>query len=134
MGIPGGQAPPGVNKPGSASTTSSRFQRGSIDCSDPKPQAKERWHFGVSAAGLDFRRIARVRFFVGFADVSYGHQYLATNYTKPGSKPSTKGKVIMGDKSPKAVQKQSAQKQVKANADAQKKRQAAAAKQVPGKK
>jgi len=40
----------------------------------------------------------------------------------------------MGDKSPKAVNKQSSQKQVKANADAQKKKQAAAAKQVPGKK
>jgi hypothetical protein len=47
---------------------------------------------------------------------------------------TTKGKVIMGDKSPKAVHKQSSQKQAKANADAQKKKQAAAAKQVSGKK
>jgi hypothetical protein len=40
----------------------------------------------------------------------------------------------MGDKSPKSVHKQAAQKQVKANAAAQKKKQAAAAKQVAGKK
>jgi hypothetical protein len=40
----------------------------------------------------------------------------------------------MGDKSPKSVNKQAAQKQVKANEAAQKKKQAAAAKQVPGKK
>ena len=40
----------------------------------------------------------------------------------------------MGDKSPKAVNKQAAQKQVKGNAADQKKRQAAASKQVPGKK
>ncbi|MHB1307077.1 MAG: hypothetical protein ACYDC1_25695 [Limisphaerales bacterium] len=40
----------------------------------------------------------------------------------------------MGDKSPKTVQKQAAQKQVKANATAQKKQQASAAKQVVGKK
>jgi len=45
-----------------------------------------------------------------------------------------KGKVIMGDKSPKSVHKQASQKQVKSNADAQKKNQAAAAKQVLGKK
>jgi hypothetical protein len=38
----------------------------------------------------------------------------------------------MGDKSPKSAHKQAAQKQVKANADAQKKKQAAAAKQVAG--
>jgi len=41
--------------------------------------------------------------------------------------------VIMGDKSPKSVQKQAAQKQLKTNAAAQKKQQAAAAKQVAGK-
>ena len=58
----------------------------------------------------------------------------ATDYTQPGSKPSKKGKVNMGDKSPKSVHKQAAQKQVKANAATQKKQQAAAAKQVPGKK
>lgn len=40
----------------------------------------------------------------------------------------------MGDKSPKSVHKQSAQKQVKANAAAEKKKQAIAAKQVAGKK
>ncbi len=40
----------------------------------------------------------------------------------------------MGDKSPKSLQKQVSQKQVKADADAQKKKQAAAAKQVAGKK
>ena len=45
-----------------------------------------------------------------------------------------KGKVIMGDKSPKSVHKQAAQKQIKANAAAQKKQEAAAAKQVVGKK
>ena len=72
--------------------------------------------------------------FAAFADVGYGHQYPATNYTKPGSQPSMKGKVIMGDKSPKSVHKQAAQKQVKANAAAQKKKEAAAAKQVVGKK
>jgi len=41
-----------------------------------------------------------------------------------------KGKVIMGDRSPKSVHKQASQKQVKANADAQKKKQAADAKHV----
>ena len=40
----------------------------------------------------------------------------------------------MGDKSPKSVHKQAAQKQVKANAAAQKKQQAIAARQVSGKK
>lgn len=40
----------------------------------------------------------------------------------------------MGDRSPKSVHKQASQKQVKANAEAQKKKQAAAAKQVAGKK
>jgi hypothetical protein len=40
----------------------------------------------------------------------------------------------MGDKSPKSVHKQAAQKQVKANATAQQKKQATAAKQVTGKK
>jgi hypothetical protein len=37
----------------------------------------------------------------------------------------------MGDKSPKATNKQAAQKQVKANAANQKKKSAASAKQVP---
>jgi len=40
----------------------------------------------------------------------------------------------MGDKSPKSVHKQAAQKQIKANTATQKKQQAAAAKQVAGKK
>jgi hypothetical protein len=40
----------------------------------------------------------------------------------------------MGDKSPKSVHKQAAQKQIKANAEAQRKRQATAAKQSPGRK
>ena len=40
----------------------------------------------------------------------------------------------MGDKSPKSVHKQASQKQVKSNAAANKKQQAAAAKQVTGKK
>ena len=44
-----------------------------------------------------------------------------------------KGKKIMGDKSPKSVHKQAAQKQMKANAANQKKQQAAAVKQ-PGMK
>jgi hypothetical protein len=72
--------------------------------------------------------------FTALADIGYGHQYPATDYTQPGSKPTKKGKVIMGDRSPKSVQKQASQKQVKANTAAQKKQQAAAAKQVAGKK
>jgi hypothetical protein len=40
----------------------------------------------------------------------------------------------MGDKSPKSTHKQAAQKQVKANAAAVKKKQAIASKQVAGKK
>ena len=72
--------------------------------------------------------------FAAFTNVGYCHQDPATNYTQPGSKPSKKGKVNMGDKSPKSVHKQAAQKQVKANAAAQKKQQAAAAKQIAGKK
>jgi hypothetical protein len=42
-----------------------------------------------------------------------------------------KDKEIMGDKSPKAVHKQAAQKQIKANAANQKKQQALTAKQAP---
>jgi hypothetical protein len=49
-------------------------------------------------------------------------------------RPSKKDKVNMGDKSPKSVHKQAAQKQVKANAAAQKKQEATAAKQVAGRK
>ena len=71
--------------------------------------------------------------FAALANIVYCHQYPATDYTQPGSKPSKKGKVNMGDKSPKSVHKQAAQKQVKANAAAQKKKEAAAAKQVAGK-
>ena len=40
----------------------------------------------------------------------------------------------MGDKSPKAAKKQASQKQAKSDRADQQKRQAAAAKQVPGKK
>jgi len=67
------------------------------------------------------------------ANGGYCHQHPATNYTQPGNKPSTKGKVNMGDKSPRSVHKQAAQKQVKANAAARKKQQVAAAKRVAGK-
>ena len=70
--------------------------------------------------------------FAALANVGYCHQYPATDYTQPGSKLSKKGKVNMGDKSPKSVHKKAAQKQVKANAAAQKKQEAAAAKQVAG--
>lgn len=42
--------------------------------------------------------------------------------------------IIMGDKSPKATNKQASQKQNKANSAMQKKQQAMAAKQVAGKK
>jgi len=72
--------------------------------------------------------------FAALANVGYYYQYPATDYTQPGSQPSKKGKVNMGDKSPKSVHKQAAQKQIKANAAAQKKKEAAAAKQVLGKK
>lgn len=68
------------------------------------------------------------------ANLGYGRQYPATGCAQPGSKPSKKGKVNMGDKSPKSVHKQAAQKQIKTNATAQKKQQAIAAKRVAGKK
>lgn len=48
--------------------------------------------------------------------------------------PQAKGKTIMGDRSPKAVQKQAAQKQAKANSENQKKQQAIFAKQSANKK
>ena len=72
--------------------------------------------------------------FAALANVGYCHQDSAIDYTQPGNEPSKKGKVNMGDKSPKSVHKQVAQKQVKANAAAQKKQQATSAKQVAGKK
>ena len=72
--------------------------------------------------------------FAALANVGYCHQYPATGHTHPGDKQSKKGKVNMGDKSPKSVHKQAAQKQVKASAAAEKKKQAAAAKQVAGRK
>jgi hypothetical protein len=50
------------------------------------------------------------------------------------SKPSNERQDTMGDKSPKAVNKQATQKQTKANSINQKKLQATAAKQVAGKK
>jgi hypothetical protein len=40
----------------------------------------------------------------------------------------------MGDKSPKSLNKQTTQKQTKANSDVQKRQQAIAAKQAPAKK
>ena len=46
----------------------------------------------------------------------------------------TKGTATMGDKSPKAAKKQASQKQAKSDHADQMKRQAVAAKQVPGKK
>jgi hypothetical protein len=72
--------------------------------------------------------------FPSLANAGYRHPYPATVYTEPVRKPSKKGKVNRGDKSPKSVHKQTAQKQVKANAADQKKQQAAAAKKVAGKK
>ena len=71
--------------------------------------------------------------FAVFANVGYCHQDPAMT-TQPGSKPSKKGKANMGDKSPKSVHKQAAQKQVKSHAAAQKKKEASASKQIPGKK
>jgi hypothetical protein len=65
--------------------------------------------------------------------IGYHRQCLATHCTRPGIKPSTKGIMFMGDKSPKSVRKQASQKQVKAGAEAQKKKQAAAARKVAGK-
>jgi len=70
--------------------------------------------------------------FAAVANVGYGHPYPAADYTQPGSEASRKGNVVMGDKSPKSVHKKAAQKQLKANEAAQKKQQAAAAKQVGG--
>lgn len=67
-------------------------------------------------------------------NAGYAQQRPATEHVQPGSKPSNKGKAIMGDKSPKSVHKKAAQKQVKAKAAADKKDQAIAAKQVGGKK
>lgn len=72
--------------------------------------------------------------FAAFANVGYRHHHPATDHAQPGSTAADKGKAIMGDKSPKSVQKQAAQKQVKATAAAQKKQKAAAAKQIVGKK
>ena len=54
---------------------------------------------------------------------------MATRVTSPGAREK-----LMGDKSPKAVKKQAQQQQAKAKGAQDKKKQAAAAKQVPGKK
>jgi hypothetical protein len=51
-----------------------------------------------------------------------------------GASTPNEGVTFMGDKSPKSVQKQASQKQVKAKAEVQKKQQAAAAKKVASKK
>jgi hypothetical protein len=98
-------------------------------------QAQNGWNASLARLANKWsapRRSSTV--FAAFANVGYCHQDPATDYTHPGNKPSKKGKVNMGDKSPKSVHKQVAQKQVKANAAADKKKQAAAAKQVAGKK
>jgi hypothetical protein len=50
------------------------------------------------------------------------------------SKPSDERQDTMGDKSPKAVNKQATQKQTKTNSDLEKRKQAIAAKQVAGKR
>ena len=50
-----------------------------------------------------------------------------------GEQPPIKRKSIMGDRSPKSVQKQAAQKQAKASDAAKKKQQAVVAKQLGGK-
>jgi hypothetical protein len=72
--------------------------------------------------------------FASLAGAGYDRPWPVTKYTQPGSKPSRKGNVVMGDRSPKSMHKQAAQKQLKAEAAAQKKQQAAAARQVAGKK
>ena len=77
------------------------------------------------------RRLQTV--FAPLANLGYGHQYPVADYTQPGSKASRKGNLVMGDKTPMSVQKKASQKQLKTNAAAQKKQQAAAAKQVAGK-
>lgn len=57
-----------------------------------------------------------------------------TNYSAGQNNPQTKGIPIMGDKSPKAVHKQSSQKQAKADQAKQQKQQAVFAKQSANKK
>jgi hypothetical protein len=57
-----------------------------------------------------------------------------TNHSAGQITRSTKGESIMGDKSPKAVHKQSSQKQAKADKSEQQKKQAIFAKQSPNKK
>jgi hypothetical protein len=72
--------------------------------------------------------------FASLAHAGYRHPHPATDDTQPGGKPSKKYKLNMSDKSPKSVNKKTAQKQVKAKAADQKKQQATAAKKVAGKK
>lgn len=60
---------------------------------------------------------------------------MVESLSKPQVNKNMRRKVnIMGDKSPKAVNKQATQKQVKASSDRLTKQQAIAAKQVAGKK
>ena len=78
------------------------------------------------------RTTTGMHLFAAFADI--GYSIWRPTRRSHVSKPSKKGKKIMGDKSPKSVHKQASQKQAKANAEAQKKKQAVAAKQVLGQK
>jgi hypothetical protein len=57
-----------------------------------------------------------------------------TNHSAGQISPQTKGRTIMGDKSPKAVHKQSSQKQAKVDKSKQQKQQAVFAKQSANKK
>jgi hypothetical protein len=66
-------------------------------------------------------------------DPSIAAREVAYDGTTGGDLP-TKGTTTMGDKSPKAAKKQASQKQAKNDRADQQKRQAVAAKQVPGKK
>jgi hypothetical protein len=55
-------------------------------------------------------------------------------YIPQASKPQCKGEKIMGDKSPKSVNKKATQKQSKSNTASQVKKQAEVAKSAAGKK
>ena len=59
---------------------------------------------GTSAGTVRILPARRSRtVFAALANVGYCHQYPAIDYTHPANKPSKKGKVNMGDKSPKSV-------------------------------
>jgi hypothetical protein len=72
--------------------------------------------------------------FATAANVGYDRHNPANSSVEPGKRLSKKRTTIMGDRSPKSVQKQAAQKQVKSSAAAEQKKKAVAAKQVAGKK